>query len=206
MFTGIIEKISQVENISYSSQGAKVSFRAPFYDINTGDSIAVNGACLSVVNIEGDLFEMDIMPETLNHTNLKNLKNGDLINLERALKVNSRLNGHIVLGHIDTTAVVKNISLDGFSKIIGFNSDTDLIILKGSITINGVSLTVSRVEENYFEVSIIPITQNETNLNNLKIGDIVNIEYDVLAKLIKKFTQKKDENITFDFLKENGFM
>jgi len=206
MFTGIIEEVSRVENFISNSNGAVVYFRAPFKDTRLGDSIALNGVCLSITSIKDDLFSADIMPETLKISTLKTLKKGDLINLERAVKITSRLDGHIVSGHIDTVAKTKSIIQDGFSKRITFNCNTDLIILKGSIAINGTSLTISGVEEDSFEVSLIPATLQSTNLKNLKIGDIVNIEYDLFAKYIQKFTQKPTKKeITLEFLKENGF-
>lgn len=206
MFTGIIEKVSKVESFTLNSKGAILSFRTPFDDTALGDSIAVNGVCLSVTSIKNDLFSVDIMPETLKISTLKNLKKGDEINLERAMKITSRLDGHIVSGHIDTIATVKSITQDGFSKRINFNCNTDLIIFKGSIAINGVSLTISDVQKDNFEVSLIPTTLNDTNLKNLKINDIVNIEYDLFAKYIQKFTQKpQKKEITLEFLKENGF-
>lgn len=206
MFTGIVEKVSSIKDISFSPMGAKISFMADFCNTKLGDSIAINGVCLSVTSIKNNLFEADIMLETLNTSNLKNLKKGDLINLERALGVNSRFDGHIVSGHVDNVAKVTNITLEGFSKRIEFTSDSDLIVHKGSIAINGVSLTVSRVFKDGFEVSLIPTTLDNTNLKNLKIGDIVNIEYDLFAKYIKKFLQEpQKKEITLDFLKENGF-
>lgn len=207
MFTGLIEKVSKVENITFDNYGAKVYYRADFDDVKIGDSIALNGVCLTVTSIEKDIFSADIMKETLNVSNLKSLKKNDEINLERALKINSRLDGHIVSGHIDTTAKVIDIKQDGFSKRIKFNCNSDLIIKKGSIAINGVSLTVSEVYENGFEVSLIPKTIEKTNLKNLKIGDIVNIEYDLLGKYVQKILSPKKEEtkITLEFLKENGF-
>ncbi len=207
MFTGLIEKVSKVENITFDNYGAKVYYRADFDDVKIGDSIALNGVCLTVTSIEKDIFSADIMKETLNVSNLKSLKKNDEINLERALKINSRLDGHIVSGHIDTTAKVIDIKQDGFSKRIKFNCNSDLIIKKGSIAINGVSLTVSEVYENGFEVSLIPETIEKTNLKNLKIGDIVNIEYDLLGKYVQKILSPKKEEtkITLEFLKENGF-
>ena len=206
MFTGLIEKIALVKNISFDSNGAKVYFEADFDNVNVGDSIAINGVCLTMTSTSNNIFSADIMKETLNISNLKFLKTGDEINLERAMKLSDRLDGHIVSGHIDCIATVKNIVQDGFSKRISFNCNTDLIIKKGSITINGVSLTVSNVSENSFEVSLIPETIKNTNLKNLKIGDMVNIEYDLFAKYIQKFSQnKKESKLTFEFLKENGF-
>lgn len=205
MFTGLVEKISKVKDISFNSNGAKIFFEADFDDVKLGDSIAINGVCLSVTSINNNIFCADIMNETLNISSLKNLKKGDEINLERAMKLSSRLDGHIVSGHIDCISKVKKITQDGFSKRIVFDCNTDLIIKKGSIAINGVSLTVSDVKENEFEVSLIPQTLNDTNLKNLKIGDIVNIEYDLFAKYIQKFCSKKQNNITLEFLRENGF-
>lgn len=206
MFTGLVEKISKVKDISFNSNGAKIFFEADFDDVKLGDSIAINGVCLSVTSINNNIFCADIMNETLNISSLKNLKKGDEINLERAMKLSSRLDGHIVSGHIDCISKVKKITQDGFSKRIVFDCNTDLIIKKGSIAINGVSLTVSDVNDNEFEVSLIPQTLNDTNLKNLKIGDIVNIEYDIFAKYIKKFISKNEKKeITLEFLKENGF-
>ena len=204
MFTGLIEQTSKVENILITSRGAKIVFCADFADVKKGDSIAVNGVCLSVTEIQNNKFSADIMKETLNLTNLKNLKKGDVVNLERAMSANSRFQGHIVSGHIDTIANVKNIIQDGFAIRMHFECNTDLIVKKGSIAINGVSLTVADVQNNDFEVSLIPETIKNTNLSNLKIGDIVNIEYDILAKYIQKFVSPKHE-ITLEFLKENGF-
>ena len=206
MFTGLIEKISTVKEFNLTSNGAKITFSADFDNVKIGDSIAINGVCLTMTSAENNIFSADIMRETLNISNLKNLKKGDEINLERAMKLSDRLDGHIVSGHIDTIANVRNIIQDGFSRKITFNCDTNLIIKKGSIAINGVSLTVSNISNDTFEVSLIPETLKNTNLKNLKIGDIVNIEYDLFAKYIQKFTQnKKESKLTFEFLKENGF-
>lgn len=209
MFTGLVENIATIKELKTTSSGAVVSYFCPFdlKEIKIGDSISVNGVCLTVKSIENGIISSDIMKETLDLTNLKNLKNGDIVNLERAMKISSRLDGHIVSGHVDCVAIVKKITEDGFSKRIKFSCDTDLIIKKGSIAINGTSLTVTDVSKDEFEVSLIPLTQKETNLKNLKINDIVNIEYDLFAKYVQKFTQKKEEKskITFEFLKENGF-
>ena len=193
MFTGLVEQISKVENIIVISNGAKITFSADFDDVKIGDSIAVNGVCLSITNIKSNLFSADIMKETLKLTNLKNLHKGDIVNLERAMSVNSRFQGHIVSGHIDTIANVEEIKQDGFALLMKFRCNSDLIVKKGSIAINGVSLTVVDVSDNYFEVSLIPETIKNTNLSNLKVGDIVNIEYDLFAKYIQKFTQPKKE-------------
>lgn len=204
MFTGLIEKVSRVEKITIKSDGAQIFFKSDFDDVKIGDSVAVNGVCLTITSIDNNIFCADIMKETLNITNLKDLKSGDIINLERAMKANSRFGGHIVSGHIDTTAKVNSIKNDGFSIRMRFSCDTTLIIQKGSITVNGVSLTVADVTNSDFEVSLIPSTIENTNLKNLKISDIVNIEYDILAKYIQKFTTPKSK-ITLEYLRENGF-
>ena len=206
MFTGLVENVAKIENIKITNLGARVSFCADFNEVKIGDSIAINGVCLTIVKIEQHTFFADIMKETLNLTNLKDLKAGCEINIERAMRLNDRLDGHIVSGHIDETAKVTLIKQDGFSKRMSFECNSELIIKKGSIAINGVSLTVTNVFDNGFEVSLIPATIENTNLKNLKVGDIVNIEYDLFAKYIQKFTQnKKESKITLEFLKENGF-
>ncbi len=212
MFTGLIEAKGIIKKFELTSSGARVDFMCDFIQpetIKTGDSIALNGVCLTVSDKNQNIYSADIMKETLNLTNLKNLKNNDVVNLERAVKACDRLNGHIVQGHIDTTAIVKNIIQDGFSKRISFKCNTELIILKGSVAVNGVSLTVANVNNECFEVSLIPLTLKDTNLGNLKISDIVNIEYDITGKYIKKFvenTKNTDRKIlTEEFLRENGF-
>lgn len=206
MFTGLIEKVVCVKNFIVTSSGAKVEFCANFDSVKVGDSIAINGVCLTMTSVDNGFYSADIMKETLNVSNLKYLEIGDEINLERAMKLSDRFDGHIVSGHIDTIAKVKNIVQDGFSKRINFSCDTNLIIKKGSIAVNGVSLTVSDVGDDFFQVSLIPETIKNTNLKNLKIGDMVNIEYDLFAKYIQKFCQnKKESKLTFEFLKENGF-
>ena len=205
MFTGIIEKTSKIEDFSISKSGAKIVFSADFDDVKLGCSIAVNGVCLTIVEINSTKLSADIMNETLNSSNLKNLKRGDIVNLERAMSANSRYDGSIVTGHIDETIKVAAITSDGFSKRVKFNSNSDFIVKKGTVVLNGVSLTVSDTYKDGFEVSLIPATIENTNLKNIKIGDIINVEYDILAKYVKKFTSSKKE-IDESFLKENGFM
>ena len=204
MFTGLVEKISQLDSINQTSEGAKITFRADFDDIKKGSSVSVNGVCLTITNILGNTLTADVMPETLRLTNLKNLKKGDIINLERAMGANSRFDGHIVSGHIDTTATLKSVHNEGFSVVMEFSCNTDLMVKKGSVAINGISLTVVDVKRDSFSVSLIPETIQNTNLKTLKKGDIVNIEFDIFAKYIKKFTNQKKE-ITMGFLETNGF-
>ena len=207
MFTGLIEKIGRVEKISLTSNGANLFIEVDFDNVKIGDSIAINGVCLTVVSINSSILSFDVMKETLNLSNLRNLKRNDEVNLERAMKLSDRLDGHIVSGHIDNIAKLDNIIQDGFSKRYRFNCNNELIIKKGSIAINGVSLTITNIYNDGFEVSLIPETIKRTNLKNLKIGDIVNIEYDVLGKYVQKFLglNQNKSKITMEFLKENGF-
>lgn len=209
MFTGLVEKTGKIEKITLNSNGAEISYLCDFDNPNTikiGDSIALNGACLTVTKKENNIYTFDVMKETLNCSNLKNLKKGDIVNLERAMSFNSRLDGHIVSGHIDCTAKVSSIRPDGFSKRVEFICNNELIIQKGSICVNGISLTVSNLTPLGFEVSLIPSTIENTNLKDLKIQDIVNIEYDLFAKYVKKFLNNtQPSKITEEFLKENGF-
>ena len=208
MFTGLIEKTAKVLDFSLSSKGGVLRVENVFVDdLKIGDSIATNGCCLTLTKKTTSELFFDVMIESLSISNLKNLKKGDVVNLERAMKLTDRLDGHIVTGHIDTISKLKKITQDGFSKRLEFSCDTSLIVQKGSIAINGVSLTVSKLFEDGFEVSLIPETKTKTNLDNLKIGDIVNIEYDILAKYIQRMfkNNKEKKEITLEFLKENGF-
>lgn len=208
MFTGLIEDIGCIKNIKSTPDGKILDVEVNFdtKEVKIGDSIAINGACQTVIKIEGKILTFEAMNETIRRTNFSNLKNGELVNVERAMKLNSRLDGHLVSGHIDTTSKLAETKKDGVATIFKFECDTDLIIEKGSISINGISLTVSNVGSNYFEVSILPHTLKNTNLKHLKQNDLVNIEYDMIAKYIQKFaTPKKESKITKEFLIENGF-
>jgi len=205
MFTGLIEKTTTLEEISINDFGAKLTFSADFENTKLGESICVNGVCLTVSKKELQKLTFDVMRETLNSSNLKYLKKGDILNLERAMSVNSRFDGSIVTGHIDETIKVQKIIQDGFSKRVRFYSKSDLFVYKGSIVLNGVSLTVSNVFEDGFEVALIPTTIENTNLKDIKENDIINVEYDIFAKYIRKFTSPKKE-ISLEFLKEAGFV
>lgn len=157
--------------------------------LENGASVAIDGICLTAVNRDKNLFTVDVMPETVNRTNLKNLKNGDLINLEMPATPNSFLAGHIVQGHIDGTAKLESVTDDGNSRVLEFSimqSISKYIVEKGSIAINGVSLTVIKAENDRFTVGIIPHTWDQTMFKTFKVGDIANIELDVLAKYIER--------------------
>lgn len=208
MFTGLIEDTGKIVEISAAQNGKRfaVEVNIPVSEINIGDSVSVNGACQTVVLIQGNKLYFDAMSETLNRTNFSSFKKGDIVNLERAMSVNSRFDGHFVSGHIDCTSKLLEIKDDGMAKIFKFEADTGLVVEKGSIAVNGISLTVSNLGGSWFEVSILPHTLENTNLKMLKSGDFVNLEYDVIGKYIKKFTNpEKTSKITREFLTENGF-
>ena len=208
MFTGIIEEIGKAQAVTNN----KITIQASKVLENTkiGDSIAVNGVCLSVVKIGENSFDADISPETMNITALGKLKTGSLINLERALPANGRFGGHIVSGHIDGTGRVVNIKNEGEFYTIQFELTPELskyVVKKGSIAINGISLTVADINNNIISVAVIPHTFENTNLKAMKSGDYVNIETDIIAKYIEKFLSTSDNKtgISMKFLMENGF-
>lgn len=211
MFTGIIEEIGEVKTISKFNNALKIKISAKkvLEDIKTGDSISTNGVCLTVTDFTNSDFVVDAVEETVKSTNLLNLKIKDKLNLERALTLSSRLGGHIVQGHIDSIGEIINIRKRDLSTIYEIkvsNSILDLIVTKGSITLNGVSLTVSKVNKNSFEISVIPETIKKTNIENLNIKDKVNLETDIIGRYIQKLIYKENENnISLKFLVENGF-
>lgn len=218
MFTGIIETIGVVKQLRNGSNSSTITI-TPQKDIlnNTkiGDSIAINGICLTVTNIKQHSFEADIMAETLSVTALSSLSVGESVNLERALKVSDRLGGHIVSGHVDGIGIIKQIQQEDIANIITIETPSTLlryIITRGSITIDGISLTVIEVTNTYFKVSIIPHTSQETTLLTKSIGTRVNLETDIIAKYVEKLLLGNSSNtttqktiLTEKFLKENGF-
>lgn len=208
MFTGLIEDIGQISEISNEINGKLISVETNLCtdEIKIGDSISINGACQTVIKKSGKVLTFEAMRETIERTCFNYLKKGDFVNLERAMSLNSRLDGHLVSGHIDCTAKLLTVKEDGLSKIFQFGCDTELIVEKGSVAINGISLTVSKITKDCFEVSVLPHTFNNTNLKYLKQNDLVNIEYDMVGKYIKKFTASPEKSkITKEFLLENGF-
>lgn len=220
MFTGIIEGLGTISSIRPSNQGKQFSIDADFDLDNTkiGDSIAVNGACLTAVSISRRRFSVDVSPETLNLSVLGIAKNGDRVNLERALKLSDRLDGHLVSGHVDGTGTIKKKVKAGNAIIITFNVPPSLsryMIKKGSVAIDGVSLTINNCERDSFDVSIIPHTAKLTTIGLKKIGDPVNIETDMIGKYVERFVlnspgdgqgKKPSSSIDMAFLLKNGFM
>jgi len=213
MFTGIIEEKGVVKSLLKGSKSARLSISAQriMEDIRIGDSINTNGVCLTVAAFTADTFTADIMPETIRKTNLNKLKTGDPVNLERALLLNDRLGGHLVNGHIDGIGTVKRIWEEDNSTWLSIQTDPSIlryIVEKGSVALDGISLTVVKVDAINFEVSIIPHTRQTTTLTGKKLGDWVNIECDILAKYTEKLLKPEDQEskITLDFLAKNNFL
>lgn len=207
MFTGIIEEIGEISSITKST--ITIKSKTVLEDAKLGDSIAVNGVCLTIVNLKKDEFTANVSEETFKITNFSELKSGDFVNLERALSLSSRLGGHIVTGHIDTVGeIVSIINKNEFYDLsVKFDKNFEnYVVKKGSITINGISLTIAEINNNSVSVAIIPHTFNNTILNTLKSKDSVNIEFDILAKYVEKNLSTKNNSITMNFLEENGFV
>lgn len=211
MFTGIIEETGTIKNIQKGEKSSNLTIEAAkvLDKTNVGDSIAVNGICLTVTKTEAGYFMADVMAESLRRTNLGDLRPGAHVNLERALCLNSRLGGHIVSGHIDGTGTISNLQREDNAVWVTVYTGENIlkyIVEKGSIAIDGISLTVAYVDNEKFKVSIIPHTGDETILLKKKIKDTVNIECDIIGKYIEKFARCENQlGITEDFLKENGF-
>lgn len=217
MFTGIIEEIGTIKAISSGSASAILSIGATkvLEDVHLGDSIAVNGVCLTVTSFTATSFTADVMHETLVRSSLKSLKSGDKVNLERAMSANGRFGGHIVAGHVDGLGNIRDIEQDDNAIWYTISAPAEIlryIVEKGSIAIDGISLTVAYVDNHVFKVSIIPHTASHTTLYYRKAGDIVNLENDCVGKYIEKFMQpyndnkeKTKSNITAEFLLQNGF-
>ena len=202
MFTGIIEETGRVINITKNSNSVKLKINCAkvLENISLGDSVAVNGVCLTAVNFGADYFEADVSHETLLKSSLKNISTGAVLNLERALTLSSRLGGHLVQGHVEATGILINITKYGeFYKVfIEYPNELDkYIVEKGSIAIDGISLTVVNVVNNTFEVAVIPHTFENTNLKYRKNGDIINLETDIIARYVEKMilSDNKDEKL-----------
>lgn len=211
MFTGIIEEIGKVERIQKDSRNCKLSIKASkiLTDIHLGDSIAVNGICLTVTHFNHQAFTVDVMNETWSRTTLTLLKYGSEVNLERALSVNGRLRGHVVTGHIDGTGKISSIKKDDNAIWYQINTQKeilDLIVEKGSITIDGISLTVAKVSKVNFSVSVIPHTLEQTILKSKQVGSTVNLENDILGKYVQKLMDNSPKSeISKELLYQNGF-
>lgn len=214
MFTGIVEEIGVVRDIRHGSRSVVLEIEAGKIseDIHLGDSIAVNGVCLTASAISGDGFSADVMPETLHRSSLASLKKGSHINLERAIAANGRFGGHIVSGHIDGTGTIKEIRRDDNAVWYEIETDSRLlryIVEKGSIAIDGISLTVAKVSVRGFSISAIPHTVSVTILGEKTKGSIVNLETDIIGKYVEKMLSSsavpEKNGISREFLAKYGF-
>ena len=192
MFTGNIEQLGVVKGIEKEGENIHFTLQSSFTDeLKIDQSVAHNGCCLTVVNIEGDLYTVTAIQETLNKTNLGDWEIGTKVNLERCMVMNGRLDGHIVQGHVDTTAECISVEdQDGSWKYTFKYDSDDVTVEKGSVTINGTSLTVVDSKQNQFSVCIIPFTYEHTNFHTLKSGSKVNLEFDIIGKYVAKLIQK----------------
>ena len=216
MFTGLVEEIGIIKNIISGEKSAQITIQAEriMDDMKVGDSIAVNGICLTVTTFAHHSFTVDVMPETMRVTNLGELVSGDSVNLERALRLSDRLGGHIVSGHVDGSGVLQSLQRDDNAVWLTIQAAPEImryVIQKGSICIDGVSLTVAAVEQTKFRVSIIPHTGAATTLLSKKAGDNVNLECDMIGKYVErligvKHPETNASKLDMDFLRENGFV
>jgi riboflavin synthase len=216
MFTGLIEEIGVLKSIKKGAHSAVLTIGASevLKDSKAGDSIAVNGVCLTATSITSSAFTADVMHETLDRSALSTLSSGSKVNLERAMAAGGRFGGHIVSGHIDGVGVVSNITKDDNAIWYHIDADCDImkyVVLKGSIAIDGISLTVAKVDSTSFAISAIPHSVAHTTLSDRKVGDKVNLETDIIGRYVEKlmtFAQddtEKDLGITREFLLRNGF-
>ncbi|OPZ21689.1 MAG: Riboflavin synthase [Firmicutes bacterium ADurb.BinA205] len=214
MFTGIIEEVGTVKAVQHSGSNSFIRIEAKkvLEDVHLGDSIAVNGVCLTVTHFDSTTFQADVMNETLSRSSLGSLRNGSPVNLERAMAAGGRFGGHIVSGHIDGTGTVSDIRNDGIAVWYTISANADIlryIVEKGSIAIDGISLTVAKVTDNSFSVSIIPHTASVTILGTKKTGDIVNLENDIVGKYVEKLMKPADSpqsGLNMEMLAKNGFI
>ena len=215
MFTGIVEEVGKIKKIERNTVSAKLSIEADkvLHEVKEGDSIAVNGICLTVTSFTKNSFTADVMHETMNRTTLGKLKENSPVNLERALSVMGRFGGHMVSGHIDGRGKIVGIEKDDNAVLFTIETTEKIlryIVEKGSVAINGISLTVARVDRKNFTVSVIPHTLRVTSLGSFQKGDEVNLENDIVGKYIEKLLglscpEKKESTLTMDFLIKNGF-
>ncbi|MDW7675525.1 MAG: riboflavin synthase [Bacillota bacterium] len=218
MFTGLVEELGTLIKINRGSNSARLALKAKtvLKGVKLGDSIAVNGICLTVVSFSESQFEVEVMDETLKKTNLGYLSIGEKVNLERALSLGDRLGGHLVSGHIDGVGEIERMDKLDIAILITIKASENIlkyIIEKGSIAIDGVSLTIVSADKSSFTVSLIPHTKNMTTLGIKKIGDTVNLEADMIGKYVAKFlgtrneySKEKESKIDANFLAENGFL
>ncbi|MGI6008215.1 MAG: riboflavin synthase [Ruminococcus sp.] len=215
MFTGIVEEVGKVKQVVSGSAWGQLAVAGGkvLEGTKLGDSIAVNGVCLTVTRIQGRVFTADVMAETMRRSNLGSLKLGDPVNLERAMAADGRFGGHMVSGHIDGTGVISQMKEEGNAVWVTVDTSDEimrLIVEKGSVAIDGISLTVAKELKGAFQVSVIPHTGEETTLLKKKPGDVVNLENDMVGKYVEKLLKNETEEndskgLTLDFLRQHGF-
>ena len=193
MFTGIIENMAEVIDVQTNKNNLDILFKCDLLsELKVDQSISHNGVCLTVADISNDTYLVNVVKETIDKSNFSSLKVGDKVNIERSMMINDRLDGHIVQGHVDQVAKCVSIEEQGGSYNMSFNYEKsdNITVEKGSICVNGISLTVCNSKENTFSVAIIPYTWDNTNLKNIKVGDTVNLEFDIVGKYIAKLLSK----------------
>jgi riboflavin synthase len=211
MFTGIIEKLGRVIGTERHGGGGSVQIESGWAltDVGLGDSISVNGACLTVSSLRGGVFGADVSGETLRRTNLGDLNTGEQVNLERALRLSDRLGGHLLTGHIDGTGTVREAKREGDSFRYEFDVPEQIsrgLVEKGSVAVDGISLTVGRWNGSSLQVYVIPYTLEKTTLQFRRPGDRVNIETDILGKYVEKMLSSRKDGLSLETLKESGFL
>ncbi len=207
VFTGIIEEVGRVT--SAQSGNLVIAAAGVLQGMETGGSIAVNGVCLTVTNCNAGSLSVDIMSETLKRSNLGLLRAGDKVNLERPLALGGPLGGHLVQGHIDATGRVTSVRWDGKAMLIRFEASPEVmryVVEKGFIAVDGVSLTVVAKDASSFQVSIVDYTRRHATLGDRRVGDVVNLEVDIIAKYVEQLSQARSTGITVGFLQEHGFL
>ena len=193
MFTGIIENMAEVVDVKANKNNLDITFKSDLLsELKVDQSISHNGVCLTVADISNETYLVNVVKETIDKSNFDSLRTGDMVNLERSMKLNHRLDGHIVQGHVDQIAECASIDEQGGSYVMTFNykKSENITVEKGSICVNGISLTVCNSKENTFSVAIIPYTWDNTNLKNINVGDTVNLEFDIVGKYIAKLLSK----------------
>ncbi len=216
MFTGLVEEVGTIVQINHSGNGRRLVIAAPFVasdGVAIGDSVAVNGVCLTVVHLNGNQMAVDVVPETMRHSTFVNLHHGASVNLERAMRADSRFGGHMVAGHVDGIGIIAQIQTEDNAKVLTIKADVALlryIVPKGSIAIDGISLTVMDTERTSFRISVIPHTAAQTTLHKARVGGRVNLEVDQMGKYAEKMlgNSSKTENpsgITLEKLQKWGY-
>ncbi len=215
MFTGIIAEMGQIKKIQPGAQSIRLTIKGKrVLELSKiGDSIAVNGVCLTVTQFEQDAFSADVMPETVRRTDLRALKAGDFVNLEPALRLGDSVGGHMVSGHVDGVGRIVSIRREDNALWITIEAHPSVlryIVTKGSVALDGISLTVAEVDKSTFSVSLIPHTAQVTTIGRRQIGDLINIETDMIGKYIEKYVAayegSKSQGVTMDLLEKNGFI